>query len=192
MASSFPTSLDNFTNPTASSLLTSPSHSLSHSDLNDAVEALQAKVAIGNTVLGSYISYTPTFPAGLTIGNGTVTGFYCRVNGFVHVWGRAVLGSTSSVTGAINLTVPVSIDATVSGTFLGTYIGQVGIRDDSAATSYSGVVQTLGIAGFPTRVALQVQNASATYSTGAAISATVPMTWAVDDTIWWNMYYEAA
>ena len=143
-------------------------------------------------LLGTYTSYTPTFTAGLTIGNGTVTGAYCRVNGFVHVWGRAVLGSTSSITGAVNLTVPVSIDATVSGNFLGTYIGQVGIRDDSAATTYSGVVQTLGTAGFPTRVALQVQNASGTYLTGAALSATVPMTWAVNDTLWWNMYYEAA
>ena len=191
MASTFPTSLDSFTNPTAASLLTSPSHSLSHSDLNDAVEALETKVAIGNTVLGNYIAYTPSFTAGLTIGDGTVTGAYCRVNNFVHVWGRIVFGSTTAVTGAVNLTVPVSIDATVAGTFLGTYIGQIGIRDFDGGTSYSGVVQTLGTAGFPTRVALQVLDSSGTYLTGAALSATVPMTWAVSDTLWWNMYYEA-
>ena len=86
MASTYPTSLDTFINPTATSLLTSPSHSLSHSDLNDAVEALEAKVAIGNTVLGTYTAYTPTY-SGFTLGNGTVTAKYCQVNDFVHVIG---------------------------------------------------------------------------------------------------------
>ena len=192
MAINYPTSLDTFTNPTASSLLTSPSHSGLHVDINSAVEALETKVAIGNTVLGSYISYTPTFPTGLTIGNGTLTGFYCRVNNFVHVWGRAVLGTTSSMSAAgLTMTVPINMDATVSGTFLATYIGQIGIRA-SAGTSYTGNVQTLGIAGFPTRVSLQVLNASATYLTGAGITTTVPMTWATSDILWWNMYYEAA
>lgn len=193
MASTFPTSLDNFTNPTATSLLTSPSHSLSHSDLNDAVEALQVKVAVGNTVLGDYIAYTPTFPTGLSIGDGTVTGAYCRVNDFVHVWGRVVLGSTSSMsTAGLTMTLPVNINATVSGTFLASYMGRIGVRDVSASISYSGNVQTLGIAGFPNRATLQVQNASATYLTGAGITTTVPMTWDVSDTIWWNLYYEAA
>jgi len=192
MAITYPTTLDAFTNPTSSSLLTSPSHAQQHSDINDAVEALETKVAIGNTVLGTYIAYTPTFISGLTIGDGTVSGSYCRVNDFVHVWGRAVFGSTTSVTAAVVLTVPVSMDSTVSGTFSGSFIGQVGIRDASAAVTYSGLVQTLGTGGFPTRVALQVQNASATYLTNAALSSTVPMTWAVSDTLWWNMYYKAA
>ena len=154
--------------------------------------ATTAFVTTADQLLGTYTSYTPSFTAGLTIGDGTVSGAYCRVNDFVHVWGRIVFGSTTAVTGAVNLTVPVSIDATVSGTFLGTYIGQVGIRDFDGGTSYSGVVQTLGTGGFPTRVALQVQNASGTYLTGAALSATVPMTWATSDTLWWNMYYKAA
>jgi len=190
MASTFPTSLDNFTNPTATSLLTSPSHSLSHSDLNDAVEALEAKVAIGNTVLGTYTAYTPTF-AGLSIGNGTVTGSYCRVNDFVHFWGRAVLGSTSTVSAAgVTMTVPVNLDATVAGNFSNTFLGQVGVRDDSAATSYSGLVTAFPT--FANIVSLQVQNASATYLTNSAIVTAVPMTWAVSDVLWWNFYYKAA
>jgi hypothetical protein len=58
MASTYPTSLDAFTNPTSSDLLTSPSHSQQHSDINDAMEAVQTKLAIGNTVIGTYTAYT--------------------------------------------------------------------------------------------------------------------------------------
>jgi hypothetical protein len=70
MAINYPTSLDSFTNPTATDLLTSPSHAQQHSDINDAMEAVQTKLAIGNTVIGTYTAYTPTF-TNLTIGNGT-------------------------------------------------------------------------------------------------------------------------
>jgi len=44
MSSVFPTDLDEFTNPTASDYLNSPSHSAQHADANDAIEALEAKV----------------------------------------------------------------------------------------------------------------------------------------------------
>lgn len=194
MATAYPTGLDVFTNPTAGSSLTSPSHADQHANINDAVEALEAKVAIGNTVLGDYIAYTPTFTQGLTIGNGTVTGAYCRVNDFVHVWGRVVFGDTTTVSasGGVAVTIPVNMDTTVSGSFPGTVIGQVGVRDDAPATIYGGVATTIGIAGFPNRVLLQVQNASGTYLTNVSITSTAPMTWAVDDTIWWNLYYKAA
>ena len=47
MAINFPTSLDNFTNPTSANTLDSPSHSTQHSDANDAIEALEAKLGVG-------------------------------------------------------------------------------------------------------------------------------------------------
>lgn len=53
MAISFPTSLDNFTNPSSGNTLDSPSHSLQHSDINDAVEALERKIGVGTAVAGS-------------------------------------------------------------------------------------------------------------------------------------------
>ena len=53
MASNFPTSLDNFTNPSSGNTLDSPSHSLQHSDINDAVEALERKIGVGTAVAGS-------------------------------------------------------------------------------------------------------------------------------------------
>lgn len=53
MATNFPGSLDNFTNPVAGDSQNSPSHSLQHADANDAIEALEAKVGIGNSPAGS-------------------------------------------------------------------------------------------------------------------------------------------
>jgi len=47
MATNFPTSLDSFTNPTSGNTLDSPSHSGQHSDINDAVEAIEAKLGVG-------------------------------------------------------------------------------------------------------------------------------------------------
>lgn len=53
MASNFPSSLDNFTNPTSSNTLDNPSHSSQHSDINDAVEAIETKLGIGVSPAGS-------------------------------------------------------------------------------------------------------------------------------------------
>ena len=187
MASTFPTSLDTFTNPTATSLLTSPSHSLSHSDLNDAVEALEAKVAIGNTVLGSYTAYTPSFAGGVTIGDGVVSGAYCRVNDFVHVYGRFTLGSTSAVTGGTSINLPVSVNSGMTGTSM--MYGIVQFRDASTGQQNPGVATA---AGNDFSTAFRLQDVSGTYLSQTAISATTPFTWATSDIMTWNLYYRAA
>ena len=53
MATNFPTSLDTFTNPNSGNTLDSPSHSVQHSDINDAVEAIEAKLGVGSSTAGS-------------------------------------------------------------------------------------------------------------------------------------------
>ncbi len=47
MASTYPTSIDSFTNPAGTSVVTSPDHALQHSDANDAIENVEA--VIGTT-----------------------------------------------------------------------------------------------------------------------------------------------
>lgn len=55
MAVNFPTSLDSFTNPASNSSVANPSHAQQHSDANDAIEALEAKVGItGSAVVTSH------------------------------------------------------------------------------------------------------------------------------------------
>jgi hypothetical protein len=190
MASTFPTALDNFTNPTATSLLTSPSHSSSHSDLNDAVEALETKVAIGNTVLGKYTTITPIFVTGITIGDGTATGAWCRVNDFVHYFGRLTFGSTTTIdTAGVQVGLPVNVDSTYNGA-LASFTGSVGIRDVSAPASFIGPAQ--GAVGFPAVMFLQVYTASGTYVGNTSLTTTIPMTWTTSDLLWWDIIYKAA
>ena len=57
MATSFPGSQDSFTNPSSGSSLSSPSHAQQHADVNDAVEALQAKVGVDSSTVSSSLDY---------------------------------------------------------------------------------------------------------------------------------------
>jgi len=57
MATNFPASLDTLTNPTSSDSLSSPSHSSQHANVNDAVEALQAKVGADSSAVTTSLDY---------------------------------------------------------------------------------------------------------------------------------------
>jgi hypothetical protein len=57
MSISFPTDLDTLTNPTSSDTLDSPSHAGQHADVNDAVEALEAKVGVDDSAVTSSHDY---------------------------------------------------------------------------------------------------------------------------------------
>ena len=57
MATSYPTSLDSFTNPTAVDTLDSPPHDTQHADGNDAIEALQAKVGVDSSAVATSLDY---------------------------------------------------------------------------------------------------------------------------------------
>ena len=186
MAINFPTSLDTFTNPTSASALTTD-HALQHSNINDAVEALEAKVAIGNTVLGTYTAYTPSFGGGVTIGDGVVSGAYCKVNDFVHLYGKFTLGSTSAVTGSVVLNLPVNVNGTMATDTM--LYGTVQFRDASAAGQYPGVAS---FAGNNTVTAFRVQIASGTFLSQTAATTTWPFTWVVSDQMTWNLYYRVA
>jgi hypothetical protein len=190
MAINFPTSLDTFTNPTATSLLTSPSHAQQHSDINDAVEALETKVAIGNTVLGTYTAYTPTFPSGITVGNGTFSSAYATVNKLTHYYGSFVFGSTSAVSGATQvISLPTTPDSSMTGfSFSGFLVSQVLYYDTSAFSSVVGACNIVN----STQGRFFAQNASGTYTTLSVLGSTVPFTWTTDDRIYWNFLYRTA
>lgn len=66
MATSFPTSLDALTNPTGTNTLASPDHAGQHSDANDAIEALQAKVGINSSSVATSLDYIVALKANLS------------------------------------------------------------------------------------------------------------------------------
>jgi len=59
MTTNFPSSLDDFTNPTAQDSLNSDTvpHADQHANLNDAVEALEAKVGVDSSAVTSSLDY---------------------------------------------------------------------------------------------------------------------------------------
>jgi hypothetical protein len=78
MAINYPSSLDDFTNPTADDSLNSTTvpHADQHANLNDAVEALQAKVGVNSSAVTTSLDYKVTqLEAGGTGGGGFANTF---------------------------------------------------------------------------------------------------------------------
>ena len=61
MPTNFPTGVDNFTNPTANDSLNIPSHSLQHSNANDAIEAIETYLLDGANKIGMTHINTTSF-----------------------------------------------------------------------------------------------------------------------------------
>lgn len=186
MAINYPTSLDTFTNPTASSLLTSPSHSGLHTDINDAVEALEYKVGIGNTQLGAFIAHTPTF-TNLTVGDGTLTGAYARVNDLVYYYGLITFGATTAITGSVSLGLPVNLHSTQIAS--AGPLGLLYMADASTGIWYAGNMNANASA---TSVVASTWAANGTYVSRGNLTAAIPFTWTTSDRIHWAITYRAA
>jgi hypothetical protein len=146
MATNFPTSLDTFTNPNSGNTLDSPSHSIQHSDINDAVEAIEAKIGVGSSTAGSATAgyalvntsggttaYSLLGVSGLSSGT-AVANTVLTANGS----GGATFAPT---TGGLNLLIPSSVavgsgSGSVSATGTVTFSGasSVSINDVFSAT----------------------------------------------------------
>lgn len=133
-------------------------------------------------------SWTPTL-TNMTLGNGTLACKYTQIGKTVYARFLFTLGSTSAIgTNPNTFTLPVTalaIYGTTTPIVIGTFYGY----DASATTAYPGTVEinsSTTIAGF------KVANASATYTTGAGMTATVPTTWTTSDIFSATLVYEAA
>lgn len=124
---------------------------------------------------------------GITLGTGgTATGEYQRVGRTIHYRINIIFGTSGVVTATDpTFTLPVSPDAAY-------IVDKVPLGEalilDAGTANYSGVV--LRTSGAVCRVILR--RADTTYVTHAAITATVPMTWAINDSLCCVGTYEAA
>lgn len=88
MATNFPSSLDDFTNPTADDSLNSDTvpHADQHANINDAVEALEAKVGVDSSAVTSSLDYkVSTLETDVTTLETDVTTLEGRVDNLVEV-----------------------------------------------------------------------------------------------------------
>jgi hypothetical protein len=128
------------------------------------------------------VSFTPNFTFGYSRGNGTSVAYYMRVNKLIYVYLQETLGTTSSVTGAIQLTMPIA-----ASRIQAIQVGRSRI-DDTGAAFFLGVT----IPDAAASTLLYAELVSGTYNTFTGISATVPMTWATTDKFTMSFVYEAA
>ena len=123
--------------------------------------------AANMNAIGNATAFTPSW-GGLTVGNAVEDWWYVIANDILLVQGVTTLGTTSSVTSAITMTLP---DSRTSNTGNFEDVGQVTAR--IGGTSYACVFRMNGSSS----VYLESQVASGTYLTKSASSSTVPGTW---------------
>ncbi len=127
--------------------------------------------------------WTPTY-GNLTVGNGVVRARYQQVGKSVFLRYILTFGTTSSISGGITLTPPVTIssDYTTDEVF-----GNCLFRD-------AGTAVHAGHSRFNSANAISVEafDASATHLTVVPLSSTIPMTWTTNDVLTFNAFYEAA
>lgn len=131
----------------------------------------------GSGTFGAWVGYTPTF-TNLTVGNGTTAFTYLQVGKTVHVRGRLTFGTTTSVSGAISLSLPITATS-------GNFVPQVTVRA-------GGVDYAAYMAATTTTVALSAIGSAGTYANRVTTSSTIPGTWTNADNITFSATYEAA
>jgi len=128
--------------------------------------------AFGNAVVNAingmaWTSYTPTY-ANFTLGNGTATHRYAKINDVVFVWDQIVMGSTSTMGTGMTMTLPVTAPGTE--TFLDGVI---------SSTITNNLTPALWRPSNSSNQALTYSNsAGATSTVFVQCTATVPFTWA--------------
>jgi len=132
-------------------------------------------------ISGETISYTPTW-TGITVGNGTNTGAYTIVNNFIHVEGKLIFGSTTSITASTpqgNLPVNSVLAFHVPGSI---------VYSDSGVATYFGQPLVIGSSSFY----CFIQNFATTYGSEVGVTSTIPFTWGTNDAITWSLNYRIA
>lgn len=128
-------------------------------------------------------SFTPTWTSSGTqpsLGNGTLTGRYFRIQKLVFVQTLLICNTTTTFgTGEYRFAVPVTARAGLFGYFS---VGTVRVYDQSAVTTYYG--QASFYASATTYMNAYIGN--------SLITQTAPMTFASGDEIQMTYWYEAA
>lgn len=132
------------------------------------------------TIGDAWGSYTPTLTNGSN-GNGTLTGAYTqagKLTFFRIVW---TLGSTSSISGILQISLPVTAIVNDFLSPASAYLNDLSDGTDSGRRVFGTALLSSG-------TTIAVQNPTS----GARVAATVPWTWATGDKIGVQGMYEAA
>lgn len=129
-------------------------------------------------------TYTPTIN-NVTLGSGsTISAAYAVIGKTVILQFYFALGSTTTINGDINFSLPINQASSNRSGQVGTCV----VLDASPATRYPGTVL---LSGTPGNAFIRVGNAAGTYLTQVACSSSVPIAvWAVNDSISATIVYQ--
>jgi len=151
----------------------------------DSTTSTGLKWAAAAGGFSSYTSVTPTF-TNLTIGNGAwAYASYGTSGNLVHYVGKFDLGSTSSVSGNITISLPVTAHSDMYGVYVNTIQA-----DDNGVGDYPIMARIISPGTSFDTFAI---NAAGTYAHSyTATGATIPFTWNNGDQINFSFVYKAA
>ena len=132
---------------------------------------------------GAWSTYNPTL-AGITLGNGTLSARYSRIGRTVHFWIRIIFGTTTAITSGVAFGLPIAKSPNMGTPQGEAFFQQVGVLNTAPGGTFSNPGSN--------NVTLYALNASGTYITTSALSATIPFTWANTHQIGLKGTYEAA
>jgi len=136
----------------------------------------------------AWTTWVPTW-TNVTVGNATVTARYKQIGKSVFCFISFVFGSTTSITGNVAFSLPVTAAANYSGTTTGRpMMGSLYIEDSGVQGYGAGYIQ----AASTTTANPGISNTAATYATNAVMNATTPFTWGLSDYFTGEFFYEAA
>lgn len=113
MSTDFPGAIDDFTNPVASDPLTAPSHASQHSDVNDAIEAIETHI------LEAFAPYTPTVSNGGDATFSVRTGWHHKIGKMVFFNAYFVVGVDGTGAGLVSITTPTTPNRTTQQAVFG-------------------------------------------------------------------------
>lgn len=149
---------------------------------NDQIDYFNGTAFVPALPIGAYTTYTPTF-TNFSLGNGAITlAKFSQIGKTVYVRLLVTLGSTSTVSGRIGFSLPV----TATNDNIDKAINNAGLL--------AGAVSAIGFValGSTTRADLYAILASGTFTVATNISSTIPGTWAAASTFSSTFTYEAA
>lgn len=126
-------------------------------------------------------TWAPAFVGSWAAGNGTWSAYYCQIGKTVHFYVQFTLGSTTTKSGAIATTLPVTARS-----------GQLGQTATSRSLVGGSAVMNLARISNTNQLNLDIINVSGTYPSTASATPTTPATWATGDYFIIQMTYEAA
>ena len=143
MPTNFPTSVDNFTNPTANDSLNLPSHSTQHANANDAIEAVETYLLNG----GQGLTLIKKQTIGTGVSTAVVTGAFSATydNYLIKVSGGAhSAGGSALLTLQLGSTPSGVYSTLVYASFAAGSVAGVNVSNGSVF-NYVGAAQTNGL-----------------------------------------------